>query len=287
MALAPNPALVGYWDFDESIDQVAADSSGNGNDGRLGSDPFNPDEGDPIWVASDMSDMPLILADPGQINFFAVNNIPDQTFFIRNVGSDTLNWQITEDCPWLEASTIASASDAEPNQVTLTASAVSLPSGLHTCDLTISNDQASNSPFIIPITLYVGTSWFVPGDYPTIQSAIDASLHSDTIVIADGIYSGPGNRDIDFKGKAITLKSENGPENCTIDCQGGEVDPHRGFHFHSDEGSNSILEGFSIANGYIVGDGGNGGGGIYCPNSSPTIRNCVVRNCSAGSGGAI
>jgi hypothetical protein len=42
--------LIGYWDFDEGQGQVAYDSSGNGNDGYLGSDPCNPDDSDPCWV---------------------------------------------------------------------------------------------------------------------------------------------------------------------------------------------------------------------------------------------
>lgn len=45
------PNLVGYWDFDEGSGQEAADSSGNGNDGTLGSGP-GIDNSDPNWVDS-------------------------------------------------------------------------------------------------------------------------------------------------------------------------------------------------------------------------------------------
>jgi len=45
--------LVGYWDFEEGEGQAAADNSGNGNDGRLGSDP-NADSADPAWAASEV-----------------------------------------------------------------------------------------------------------------------------------------------------------------------------------------------------------------------------------------
>ena len=34
---------------------------------------------------------------------------------------------------------------------------------------------------------------YVPADYPTIQSAIDASVEGDVVIVADGVYSGPGN----------------------------------------------------------------------------------------------
>ena len=42
-------SLAGYWNLDEGAGQVAADSSGNGNDGRLGST-AGVDDYDPTWV---------------------------------------------------------------------------------------------------------------------------------------------------------------------------------------------------------------------------------------------
>ncbi len=38
----------------------------------------------------------------------------------------------------------------------------------------------------------------VPADYPTIQAAIDAAQPGDEVVIADGVYTGAGNKDLDF-----------------------------------------------------------------------------------------
>jgi hypothetical protein len=78
-----------------------------------------------------------------------------------------------------------------------------------------------------------GLSWETP--FATIQKGIDEAVNGDTVTVADGVYTGTGNRDIDFNGKAITVQSENGPENCIIDCNGTESEPHRGFYFHSDE----------------------------------------------------
>ncbi len=115
----------------------------------------------------------------------------------------------------------------------------------------------------------------VPSEFTTIQSGIDAAVDGDTVLVDDGTYKGAGNRDIDFTGKAITVKSENGPSVTTVIPEGDVNNQHRGFHFSSGETEASILEGFTIWRGYTRDPGG--GGGILCEeNSSPVIRNCTI-----------
>jgi parallel beta-helix repeat protein len=122
----------------------------------------------------------------------------------------------------------------------------------------------------------------VPGEYSTIQAAIEAALDGDMVEIADGTYTGAGNRDLDFLGKAITVRGVSGdPALCIIDCE----QDGRGFHFHTGEGSDSIAEGLTITGGRITGDGG----GICCTSASnPTLNQCIISNCVAfGSGGGV
>ena len=118
----------------------------------------------------------------------------------------------------------------------------------------------------------------VPGDYPTIQAGIDAAVNGDEVVVADGVYTGRGNRDIDFNGKLITVRSANGPDNCIIDCEGTEFDNHRGFYFDSGETADAVVDGFTITNGFVTAaaPGGPNGGALFLLNSSPTVTNCVV-----------
>ena len=123
----------------------------------------------------------------------------------------------------------------------------------------------------------------VPGDYPTIQAGINAAVNGDTVLVADGTYTGTGNKNIDFGGRAIVVMSENGAENCIIDCE----NMRRGFYFHLGEDSNSVVLGFKIINGYVTGGWpDNCGGGILCiGNSSPSIKNCILSENSANNKG--
>ncbi|MBA7703277.1 hypothetical protein ES703_112059 [subsurface metagenome] len=124
-----------------------------------------------------------------------------------------------------------------------------------------------------------------PGDFTNIQAAIDAAVDGDVVIIAPDTYTGDGNRDIDFHGKAITVRSidPNDPNIVAvtiIDCNGTRIDPHRGFYFHSNEDANSVLAGLTITNGYAS----YGGGAIYCGYSSnPTITRCNITANVSGS----
>ena len=114
----------------------------------------------------------------------------------------------------------------------------------------------------------------VPDDQPTIQSGIDAAENGDTVLVADGIYKGAGNVNIDFKGKQIAVKSQNGAEATIIHCLW--TPNTRGFIFQNEETHDSVLDGFTIKNGVHE-----FGGGIYCNKSSPTIKHCIITENSA------
>jgi hypothetical protein len=141
----------------------------------------------------------------------------------------------------------------------------------------------------------------VPQNFATIQAAIDAAGDGDVIELAAGTYRGPGNRDIDFQGKAITVRGAAGAANETIlDCEGsaaGAAGAHRGFYFHRSEGPDSVVSDLTIRGGRVFGSQVPSnplpsatdpiGGGIYCAYSSPTIANCIIEDCGAELGGGI
>jgi predicted outer membrane repeat protein len=119
-----------------------------------------------------------------------------------------------------------------------------------------------------------------------IQNAIDSADNNDTVIVAEGVYTGdPNNRDLHLDGKTITIRSTdpNDPNvvaNTIIDPNGAG----RGFYFHSGEDANCIISGLTIRNGYTGGYGAS----VYFYNSSPTIRNCIIKNGhAADSGGGL
>ncbi len=126
------------------------------------------------------------------------------------------------------------------------------------------------------------------GDFATIQAAIDASSDGDIVVLGSGVFMGEGNRNIDFLGKAITVRSESGhPEDCVVDCyELGSTWWLRGFLFLSGEGPSSILDGVTVRNASMYSTHSSGiAGAIHCT-ASPTISNCIIEENLVGGRGA-
>ncbi|MHC5110736.1 MAG: S8 family serine peptidase [Planctomycetota bacterium] len=114
----------------------------------------------------------------------------------------------------------------------------------------------------------------------TIQYAVNHSLDGDTIILAPGTYTGEENRNIDFAGRLLRLTSAD-PSNpavvgaTVIDCEY----MGRAFFFHNGETQDAIVDGITITRGLsAVGSTPSPfvGGAIYCKQSSPVIRRCVI-----------
>ncbi|MFG0285772.1 MAG: right-handed parallel beta-helix repeat-containing protein [Phycisphaerales bacterium JB039] len=130
------------------------------------------------------------------------------------------------------------------------------------------------------------------GPKRSIGAAVKIAAAGDEVIVADGVYTGPNNLDIDFAGRDLTVRSAGGPDGCVIDCEGIS----RAFVLRSGETRDAVIEGFTIRRGAAPGgvDLRGGGIGILSPSfgtpaPSPTIRNCVFEGCDTGiyNGGAI
>jgi hypothetical protein len=119
----------------------------------------------------------------------------------------------------------------------------------------------------------------VPGEYATIQAAIDAAEPGDEVVVSDGTYTGAGNKNLDFAGKAITVRGESGdPDLCIIDCE----EDGRAFHLHSGEPADARIESLTIRNGLALGNQESFGGAVVCENgSSVSIDRCIFMDNTA------
>ena len=230
-----------------------------------------------------------IAVSPDLLEFFCEQNDSppaSQVLSIRNCGTGTLNWQVSKDCNWLSVDVNSGSSAGEVNNVNVSIDNAGLLAGTYEGEITVSDSTAVNNPRKIRVKLRVKGVILVPSQYPTIQTAINAAQEGDIVEVADGVYTGPGNRDMKIRGKAIIVRSANGPANCIVDCQGNSQEPHRGFNFLYHEGPDSVLEGFTIKDGcaawnlypaedwMIVPSGG----AIDCFDSHPTIRNCIISN---------
>jgi hypothetical protein len=115
----------------------------------------------------------------------------------------------------------------------------------------------------------------VPGHAGTIQAGINLAKSGDTVLVADGIYSGDGNHEIHFNGKAVLLKSQHGSNAAIIDLTyDGSSLSRRGFYLDGIESPALVIDGFSI----IHGGGFDLGGAIFISDCSPTFRNCHIND---------
>ncbi len=124
------------------------------------------------------------------------------------------------------------------------------------------------------------TTWYVHPDSAlnSIQAALDSCADNDTVLVGPGLYYEnivwPNTQGID-------LKSELGPDTTIIDGDGaGRV---IGIGIEVD--STTIINGFTIRNGYTT-----HGGGIFCAGSPMITANAITDNTAiglTGSGGGI
>jgi len=116
----------------------------------------------------------------------------------------------------------------------------------------------------------------IPSDQSTLMAGLHAADNGDTVLVMPGIYSGEWNRDLDFGGKAIVMRSETGPEHTIIDCEGNQDFPHRGLIIRDVGDSIVTIDGLTIKNAFAPGF--EDGGGIFCSQSGLKLVNCVLEN---------
>jgi len=197
------------------------------------------------------------------------------------------------------------ASAVSPGEIALSAVTGTTPSGSEDIVLQMITVDIPNRTWHVAETGNDTTGDGSSGSpYETIQYAINQSVDGDTVLVHDGTYDGDGNREIDFFGKQIIVRSENGPDVTIIETY-SPSNTYGLFYFQNGEDTLSILQGFTIRYGSqgITIDGASPkiidcriyynfkllfdiGGGVTISNGSPQFINCIFdTNISYGGGG--
>jgi hypothetical protein len=126
----------------------------------------------------------------------------------------------------------------------------------------------------------ITVDWAGSGDYVTIKEGIAAAGEGDTVLVLDGTYTGPDNRDLDFGGTNIVLVSESGYALTAIYCEGAG----RAFHFRGGQDTTSVVRGFTVS-----GAAADSGAGAFCENGSNVrfIGCLFVNNTAEECGGGL
>ena len=98
----------------------------------------------------------------------------------------------------------------------------------------------------------------------TIQQALDSAEMYDIVAVSDGVYKGPGNRDIVVPDQHVMVTSIHGPLSCVLDCEGQGWDSCRA--------RDTVISGFTIRHGSTaVWAAGMGREYTTCPILSKTV----------------
>lgn len=116
--------------------------------------------------------------------------------------------------------------------------------------------------------------------FAALAEAVAAADEGDTVLLSDGVFSGPGNRGILVDDKNLVVRSVHGPSACTIDCGGAD----RAFHFAS-----TAVDGRTRLSGIRFTHGSSDrGGAVWCEaGAAPTIEDCVFEGNASRDGGAL
>jgi len=220
-----------------------------------------------------VSNQPVIGVSDYVLSFQITDDQPQTKILnVWNAGADVIDYTLSHNCTWLKVHPDSGSSADNIDNIEIAVDPNGLQWGRYQCQLQVHAASAINSPRTVLVDLIIMANqiYLTPHSIP-IQTAVDSLVDGGTLILADGIYTGPGNRDIRFHGKSITLRSENGPQSCVIDPNGTQDQPYRALILDQGEDSNTVIEGITFQNGYCP----LGGGAVYCEQASPRFRNCV------------
>jgi formylglycine-generating enzyme required for sulfatase activity len=110
--------------------------------------------------------------------------------------------------------------------------------------------------------------------FATLQKAVDAAVDGGSVLVLPGTYTGVGNRAVNLRGKKITLRSSEGASRTVLD-----LGRNQAFLAYGTESENTVIDGFTVINGYSSSGQDWGGNGIVdVREAGLSLKNCVFRN---------
>lgn len=109
------------------------------------------------------------------------------------------------------------------------------------------------------------TNW--EGAATTIQAALSGvtRVTGSTVLVAAGVYTGPGNNNLAFGGRQITLQSVEGPSRTIIACTSGQ----RGFRLEGGVANSRVI-------GFTIRDAALPGAILIASRSDPVFEDCWI-----------
>lgn len=147
------------------------------------------------------------------------------------------------------------------------------------CDIASGFSQDSNADGVPDECQGIAGVVRVPQDAPTIQAGVDLAGNFFEVILADGVYRGPGNRNIDLGGKALTIRGEHGRDQTVIDLE----QTGRAFLIADDETFATTIRDLTIRNG--AAPDGKSGGAIRLADGNLTLENVHLKECGFSSVG--
>ena len=103
------------------------------------------------------------------------DNLDDNSFTIRNAGSGTLSYTVSDNQTWLSVSPTSGTSTGEADTITVNYSTASLSAGNYNATITVSDPIANNDPHTLLVTLTVNAA---PAcQQPVLTAAVSRKTH--------------------------------------------------------------------------------------------------------------
>lgn len=130
---------------------------------------------------------PLIEISPATlvVDVLQGNDAIDQSFTIRNTGSGTLNYTITDTADWLSTSPDSGTATGETDTITVACDTDALPAANYNATITIDSSNAENAPQTLAVSLNITHK---PADYDG-----DNDVDQGDFGVFQACFTGPGN----------------------------------------------------------------------------------------------